>query len=63
MYKYTIQVGDECVLAPLGLFYTELLNITGKNKAAKVQKPCASQPDSEDCFDAEYIRETGVNFY
>lgn len=58
--KYTIQVGDECIVAPLSLFHTELLSTTGKSKTARVQKPCAAQPDSEDCFDAEYIRETGV---
>ena len=58
--KYTIQVGDECIVAPLSLFHTELLGVTGKTKLARVQKACASQPDSEDCFDSSYIRETGV---
>lgn len=61
--KYTIQVGDECIVAPLSLFYTELLNITGPGKVAKTQKPVSRQPDSEDCFDAEYLRETGVSYY
>lgn len=61
--KYTIQVGDECLVAPLGLFYTELLNVTGTNKQAKVQKPARNQPDAEDCFDAEYLRETSVSIY
>ncbi|XP_055911693.1 actin-related protein 8 [Eupeodes corollae] len=56
--KYTIQLGDECIVAPLSLFHTELLTITGKSKAAKVQISASHQPDSEDCFDAEYIRET-----
>lgn len=60
--KYTIQVGDECIVAPLSLFYTELLNITGPGKVAKTQKPASRQPDSEDCFDAEYLRETGVSY-
>lgn len=58
--RYTIQVGDECIVAPLSLFNTELLNITGPGKIARVQKPSRQQPDSEDCFDAEYLRETGV---
>lgn len=53
-------MGDECIVAPLSLFHTELLNITGPGKLAKVQKPARQQPDSEDCFDAEYLRETGV---
>lgn len=34
--------------------------MTGRKKAqAKTQKPTVSQPDAEDCFDAEYLRETG----
>lgn len=59
--KYTIQVGDECIVAPLAIFYTELLNVTGGGKTAKVQKPSSRQPDAEDCFDAEYLRETSVS--
>lgn len=59
--QYTLQVGDECIVAPLSLFHTELLNITGSGKLAKVQKAARHQPDSEDCFDAEYLRETGVS--
>lgn len=58
--RYTLQVGDECIVAPLSLFNTELLNVTGSGKKAKVQKPVRQQPDPEDCFDAEYLRETGV---
>lgn len=57
--RYTLQIGDECVVAPLCLFHTELLNITGKTKQAKVQLRSSQQPEPEDCFDAEYIRETG----
>lgn len=56
---YTLQVGDECIVAPLSLFHTELLGVTAK-KEAKVQKTAAHQADPEDCFDAEYLRETGV---
>lgn len=50
-------------MAPLSLFHTELLNITGPGKLAKVQKPARQQPDPEDCFDAEYLRETGVRCF
>lgn len=48
-------------MAPLALFNTELLGVTGTGKMAKVQKLAAQQPDPEDCFDAEYLRETGVS--
>lgn len=61
-WKFTIQLGDEAIIAPLSLFHTELLNITGTGKMAKTQKPARQQPDPEDCFDAEYLRETGVYF-
>ncbi len=53
-------MGDECIVAPLSLFHTELLGVTGVKKEAKVQKTAAHQADPEDCFDAEYLRETGV---
>lgn len=58
--QFTLQVGDECIVAPLSLFHTELLSVTGVSKLARTQKPTANQPDPEDCFDAEYLRETGV---
>ncbi|XP_065363772.1 actin-related protein 8 [Calliphora vicina] len=57
--RYTFQLGDECVVAPLSLFHTELLNITGKQRLVRLQFRNSQQSDAEDCFDAEYIRETG----
>lgn len=59
--SYTMQVGDECIVAPLSLFHTELLAGTGTGRTVKVQRPAALQSDAEDCFDAEYLRETGVS--
>ncbi|XP_058125454.1 actin-related protein 8 [Anopheles ziemanni] len=58
--NYTLQVGDEVMVAPLSIFHTELLVLTGANKAPpKTQKSRSLQPHPEDCFDAEYLRETG----
>lgn len=57
--RYTLQVGDEVIMAPLSLFHTELLNITGKSRAVHTQQSAQDQYDCEDCFDAEYLRETG----
>ncbi|XP_061387748.1 actin-related protein 8 [Musca vetustissima] len=57
--RYTFQLGDECVVAPLAFFHTELFNLTGKNKVVQLQMRSSQQSDPEDCFDAEYIRETG----
>ncbi|XP_013198176.2 actin-related protein 8 [Amyelois transitella] len=54
--KYTLQVGDECVISPLSLFHTDLLKITGA-KMTKIQNRQPSDP--EDPFDAEFLRETG----
>uniref|UniRef100_A0A8D8KQB3 Actin-related protein 8 n=1 Tax=Culex pipiens TaxID=7175 RepID=A0A8D8KQB3_CULPI len=58
--RFTLQIGDEAIVAPLAVFHTELFSVTGANRALpKTQKPSAAQPNSEDCFDAEYLRETG----
>ncbi|XP_055679254.1 actin-related protein 8 [Lutzomyia longipalpis] len=57
-HRYTLQVGDEAIVAPLSLFHTELLNVTGTTKLAKTQIPWTKQYDPEDCFDAEYLKET-----
>ncbi|KAK4298053.1 hypothetical protein Pmani_029571 [Petrolisthes manimaculis] len=53
--SYTIQMGDEALLAPLGLFYPDLLRLTGP-KAIVTQKPNPGDPD--DPFDEGYLRET-----
>ncbi|CAB3385566.1 Hypothetical predicted protein [Cloeon dipterum] len=53
--KITLQVGDECLIAPLSLFTTDLLAITG-TKSVHGQVPYEFQPD--DPHDANYLRET-----
>ncbi|KAK8750538.1 hypothetical protein OTU49_014891 [Cherax quadricarinatus] len=52
---YTIQMGDELIVAALGLFYPDLLKITGP-KGTITQKPNPGDPD--DPFDENYLRET-----
>ncbi|VVC96869.1 unnamed protein product [Leptidea sinapis] len=54
--KYTLQVGDECIISPLALFNTDLFKITGP-KTTKIQNRQTSDP--EDPFDADFLRETG----
>ncbi|ALC49328.1 Arp8 [Drosophila busckii] len=56
--RYTLQVGDESIMAPLAIFHTELLNVTGKKREVLTQQSAQEQYDCEDCFDAEYLRET-----
>ncbi|KYN00766.1 Actin-related protein 8 [Cyphomyrmex costatus] len=52
---YTMQVGDECLIAPLSLFQPELFRITGTHNV-HVQK--RSLGDPEDPYDENYLRET-----
>lgn len=54
IYQYTIQVGDECIIAPLSLFSPELFGITGP-KIIHTQK--ISTGDPEDPHDENYLRE------
>ncbi|RZC36664.1 actin-related protein 8, partial [Asbolus verrucosus] len=52
--KYTIQVGDECIVAPLSMFSPELFGVTGP-KTIRTQK--ASMGDPEDSHDENYLRD------
>ncbi|XP_019869686.1 actin-related protein 8 [Aethina tumida] len=52
--QYTIQVGDECIVAPLSLFTPELFGITGQ-KVTHTQK--ISTGDPEDPHDENYLRD------
>lgn len=56
--KYTIQVGDECIVAPLSMFTPELFGITGP-KLIKTQK--TSTGDPEDAHDENYLRDIRVS--
>ncbi|XP_022193357.2 actin-related protein 8 [Nilaparvata lugens] len=53
--QYTIQMADECLIAPLSLFQPELLGVTGP-KTLTTQK--RSTGDPQDPHDADYLRET-----
>ncbi|XP_044580234.1 actin-related protein 8 isoform X1 [Cotesia glomerata] len=53
--KYTLQVGDECLIAPLSLFQPELFKITGVHNV-HIQKRYIGDP--EDPHDENYLRET-----
>ncbi|KAH8304655.1 hypothetical protein KR018_010352, partial [Drosophila ironensis] len=56
--RYTLQVGDEAIMAPMSLFHPELLSITGRRRGVFTQQTSQEQYDCEDCFDAEYLKET-----
>ncbi|XP_043505064.1 actin-related protein 8 isoform X1 [Polistes fuscatus] len=53
--KYTLQVGDECLVAPLSLFQPELFKVTGTHNV-HIQR--RSMGDPEDPHDENYLRET-----
>ncbi|XKL61734.1 hypothetical protein PGB90_001567 [Kerria lacca] len=53
--RFTIQVGDECIIAVLSIFHPELLGISTP-KIVVTQTRSQSHP--EDPFDPEYLRET-----
>lgn len=61
--RYVLQVADELLIAPLSLFYTDLLKFTlgntNRDKIIHIQKTLGQDFDSEDCFNAEFLRETG----
>ncbi|KAL7305926.1 hypothetical protein TKK_0001402 [Trichogramma kaykai] len=56
---YTIQVGDECLIAPLSLFQPELFKVTGVH-SFHTQKRFIG--DSEDPHDENYLRETSRKY-
>ncbi|KDR14149.1 actin-related protein 8 isoform X4 [Zootermopsis nevadensis] len=53
--KFTLQVGDECIVAPLSLFQPELFGVTGP-KLVHIQQRASGDP--EDPHDENYLRET-----
>lgn len=61
--RYVLQVADELLIAPLSLFYTDLLKFTlgntNRDQIIQIQKTLGQNFDSEDCFNAEFLRETG----
>ncbi|GAB6018746.1 actin-like protein arp8 [Chamberlinius hualienensis] len=53
--SYKLHTGDECMVAPLSLFYQDLLGLTGSKKVRTQQR---STGDPEDPHDQHYLRET-----
>ncbi|XP_037078892.1 actin-related protein 8-like [Pollicipes pollicipes] len=54
--QYTLQLGDECIIAPLSYFHPALFHLTGP-KQVRLHEPYRGDPD--DPLDAAYLRETG----
>ena len=58
--QYTIQVGDEAIVAPLSLFSPELFAITHSKEIHTQER---NMGDPEDPHDEHYLRETSVRVY
>lgn len=56
--QYTIQVGDEAIVAPLSLFTPELFGITNSREIHTQER---NMGDPEDPHDEHYLRETSVS--
>ncbi|XP_043236249.1 actin-related protein 8-like [Amphibalanus amphitrite] len=54
--QYTLQLGDECIIAPLSYFNASLFQLTGP-KQSWLYDPYRG--DSDDPLDTGYLRETG----
>ena len=57
IHKFTIQMGDERVLAPLALFCPDMFGLS-KSGPALCHAPEPYSPDFSDPFDEEYIIQT-----
>lgn len=61
--RYVLQIADELIISPLSFFYTDLLKLTlgntPRDKVIQIQKTLGQDFDSEDCYNAEFLRETG----
>lgn len=60
MLQFTMQVGDEAIVAPLSFFTPELFGATDSSGIITQNR---SQGDSEDPHDEIFLRETTVNNY
>jgi actin-related protein 8 len=58
LFLVFVQVGDECIVAPLSLFQPELFGVTGP-KLVHIQQRASGDP--EDPHDENYLRETSVS--
>jgi len=57
--RYSLYLGDEAIVAPLGYFQTDLLEVTGKKSVSVMGK---DPGDSEDPHDHLYLRETSRKY-
>lgn len=53
--KYSVRVGDERILAPLSVFYPDMLGLKGDHL---FQKPEKFQSDPSDPYDDDYLAQT-----
>lgn len=63
--RYTFYLSDECLLAPMALFYTDLFEITAINindSSKRTRFHTKNQGDPEDPHDQIYLAETSRKY-
>ena len=61
-FRYTVYLSDECIIAPMALFHTELFELTRKAKENGVRYMGKNQGDPEDPHDTIYLSETSRKY-
>ena len=53
--RYTMRLGDECILAPMALFRPLALGLQG---TSLIRSQTRAEPDGDDPHDEDYLRQT-----
>ena len=61
-FRYTVYLSDECILAPMALFHTELLDLTYEISSSRIRFMGANPGDPEDPHDHIYLSETSRKY-
>ena len=61
-FRYTVYLSDECILAPMAFFHTELLELTRSSASNGVRFMGVNPGDPEDPHDNIYLSETSRKY-
>ena len=61
-HQYTVYLSDECILAPMAYFQTELLELTRPSNSKGIRFMGINTGDSEDPHDNIYLSETSRKY-
>ena len=60
--RYTVYLSDECILAPMAYFHTELLELTRSMNMSGIRFMGSNPGDPEDPHDNIYLSETSRKY-